>query len=72
MDLSNPEKALEFASKFTGRLDILVNNAGISQRDEFINADFGIARKLMDINCLTPIALIKGFLPKFMKQEGGA
>jgi short-subunit dehydrogenase len=41
-------------------------------RDEFVNADFSIARKLMDINCLTPIALIKGFLPKFIKQEGGA
>lgn len=49
----------------------MVNNAGLSQRDEFVNCDFGIAGRLMDVNCLSPIALIKGFLPKFIKQGEG-
>ena len=67
IDLAEPEKCLEFAKTFGQRVDILVNNGGISQRDEFINCDFSIAEKLMNVNCLSPIALIKGFLPRFVK-----
>ena len=40
-------------------------------RDEFVNCDFSIADKLMRVNCLSPIALIKGFLPRFIKDGGG-
>ena len=62
LDLSDPEACLKFAENF-GSIDILVNNGGISQRDQFINSDFKICQQLMNINCMSPIALIKGFLP---------
>ena len=41
-------------------------------REPFATADFKIAKQLMNVNCLSPIALIKGFLPKFLKQKDGA
>ena len=49
-------------------MDILINNGGVSQRDIFENADLKIAKHLMNVNCLSPIALIKGFVPKMLKQ----
>jgi len=41
-------------------------------REPFVTADFKIAKQLMNVNCLSPIALIKGFMPKFLKQKDGA
>ena len=65
LDLSDPDVCYEWAKNFEGRVDILVNNGGISQREQFIHADFKIAKHLMNVNALSPIALIKGFIPKF-------
>ena len=67
LDLSDPEYCLKWAQEFAqnNHVDIIVNNGGISQRDVFINSDFEIAKRLMNVNCLSPIAIIKGFMPSF-------
>lgn len=48
-----------------------MNNGGISQREPFENCSFAVVDKMMKVNALSPIALIKGFLPKMVKQGGG-
>lgn len=72
LDLADPDNCLKWASEFGQTVDILVNNGGLSQRDLFSQCNFEIAKKLMNINCLSPIALIKGFLPQFLKNPRGA
>ena len=76
LDLGDPDACLKFAEGFSksNHVDILVNNGGISQRDEFVNSDFCIATRLMNVNTLSTIALTKGFLPQLieLKDKGGA
>lgn len=36
-----------------------------------MSSDFKICQQLMNVNCLSPIALIKGFLPKFIAKKDG-
>ena len=76
LDLGDPDACLKFTEGFSksNHVDILVNNGGISQRDEFVNSDFCIATRLMNVNTLSTIALTKGFLPQLieLKDKGGA
>ena len=76
LDLGDPDACLKFAEGFSksNHVDILVNNGGMSQRDEFVNSDFCIAQRLMNVNTLSTIALTKGFLPQLikLKDKGGA
>lgn len=67
MDLSDPEACLKFAQGYDKRVDILINNGGISQRELFVDTDFSVGKHLMNVNCLSPIAIIKGMLPKMIK-----
>jgi|LauGreDrversion4_2_1035121.scaffolds.fasta_scaffold270046_1 short-subunit dehydrogenase len=61
MDLSKPERCLEQAQAIKG-VDILVNNGGISMREEFADTEFSTCEYMMNTNCLSHIALIKGML----------
>lgn len=65
MDLSDPRKCLEKAKNFSlvSKVDILINNGGLSMREEFENTDFETCEYMMNTNCMSHIALIKGFLP---------
>ena len=71
MDLTDPDACLNYALSYdlTPRIDILINNAGISQRDEFVNTDFSVLKKMMNVNTISPIALIKGFMPLFLNNR---
>lgn len=73
MDLGDPEKVLEIAQKesIADRIDILVNNGGSSMREEFVNTDFKTCQTMMNVNCMSHIALIKGILPKMIAQKSG-
>jgi len=72
LDLSDPDTCLKKAQEYDGRVDILINNGGVYQSDLFLNTDLSVCTRIMNVNCLSPIALIKGFLPRMIKQEGGA
>ena len=64
LDLANPDDCLALAHNWPDTIDILINNGGLSQRDQFIDCDFQVAKYMINVNTLSPIALIKGFLPK--------
>ena len=68
IDLVDPEKVLKIAESYnlTDRIDILVNNGGISMREEFIKTDFKTCQMMMNTNCMSHIALIKGLLPRMI------
>ena len=66
MDLADPDKCMEYAENFKDDIDILVNNGGLSIREQFIHCKLMIAKHLMNVNCISPIALLKGFLPKLI------
>ncbi|CDW76091.1 short-chain dehydrogenase [Stylonychia lemnae] len=73
MDLSKPEQCLQQIKdmKLVDRVDILVNNGGLSMRDEFKNIEFKTCTNLMNVNCMSSIALINGLLPKMISQKSG-
>jgi short-subunit dehydrogenase len=60
------ENALE---KF-GRIDVLINNAGISMRALFEEVDFGVIKKVMDINFYGVLYATKYCLPEIIKNKG--
>ena len=54
-----------------GRVDILINNGGISQKSLFLETDFSVYRRLMEVNYLGTVALTKIVLPGMVKQRSG-
>jgi short-subunit dehydrogenase len=51
------------------KVDIIINNGGISQRDEFKDLDFKVVQQMINCNTLSPIAIIKSFMPDLMKRK---
>ena len=72
IDLSKPEEVLKIGESLQKeKIDILVNNGGLSMREEFVNTNFDTCQYMMNTNCLSHIALIKGILPDMIKREAG-
>jgi len=40
-------------------------------REEFVNTGFDTCKNMMNTNCMSHIALTKGFLPRMISQESG-
>ena len=55
-----------------GRIDILINNGGVSQRSLFLETDFSVYRRLMEVNYLGTVALTKVVLPGMVKRRSGS
>jgi dehydrogenase/reductase SDR family member 7 len=55
-----------------GQIDVLVLNAGVSQRTLFVEMAANDAKRLMDTNFTSIIALTKAVLPQMLKQQSGA
>ncbi len=74
IDLEESDKfheAFETIKKKYGGLDLMFNNGGISQREEAIDTDLLIDRKIMEINYFGNIALTKVVLPYFHNHKKG-
>ncbi|MEL6916414.1 MAG: SDR family oxidoreductase [Bacteroidota bacterium] len=74
LDLSNFDAMsakVKEAWSIYGKIDILINNAGISQRSLILDTDFGVYKKLIDINYLGTVALTKALLPYFIHHKKG-
>jgi len=73
LDLSQPHDVLEKCTSLFAneKVDILVNNGGISQRDCFEDLGFDVCQKMMNVNCLSHIAVIKACLPGMMERKQG-
>jgi len=54
-----------------GRIDLLLNNAGVSQRSFFVDTDFEVYRKMLEINVLGQIALTQAVVPQMLSQGKG-
>jgi dehydrogenase/reductase SDR family member 7B len=52
-------------------VDILVNNGGLSMREEFANCEYKTCEYMMNTNCLSHIALVKGVLPNMISSKRG-
>lgn len=54
-----------------GRVDVLINNAGVSQRSLAVETDIEVDRRLMEIDYLGTVALIKAVLPRMLEAKSG-
>ncbi|OUR94994.1 3-oxoacyl-ACP reductase [Gammaproteobacteria bacterium 42_54_T18] len=75
LDLADADSLMESATKALsdiGPVDILVNNGGISQRGLFLETDFSVYRRIMDVNYLGTVALTKVVLPGMVDRGTGS
>ena len=49
----------------------MINNGGQSQRSLFEDTGYAVVSKLMNINCLSPIAICKAVFPGMQKRKSG-
>jgi short-subunit dehydrogenase len=54
-----------------GRIDVLVNAAGIGQRGTAAETAFAVDRRLLAVNTLAPIGLVKAVLPGMLARGSG-
>ncbi len=75
LDLEDADKLMESATAALadiGSVDILVNNGGISQRGMFLETDFDVYKRLMNVNYLGTVALTKVILPSMVARRQGS
>jgi 3-oxoacyl-[acyl-carrier protein] reductase len=69
-DLSNPERVTELV-EIAGEINVLVNNSGISTGAEAESYAAKDRDYVLNLNLISPVALINGFLPLFKAKGGG-
>jgi len=70
LDLSSREQHFKFARKFND-FDLVFHNAGISQRSLVAETVFDVDYKLIEVNYLGTVHLIKLLLPSMLKKGSG-
>jgi short-subunit dehydrogenase len=73
-DLADPERAIEWieeAEHAYGPIDVMVNNAGVENTGPAVEADVAGARKLLDLNLVTPLLIARALLPKMIDRGAG-
>jgi dehydrogenase/reductase SDR family member 7B len=68
LDLNEKDSCLNFAKSFPEPIDILINNGGQATYEFFQHSDMSVMDRIMNINFFAGVALIKGFLPSFLKH----
>ncbi len=48
------------------QVNMLINNAGMSQNDMFEDTGAGYMKKMIELNCIAPVMMIKSILPELM------
>ena len=73
LDLGKPEECLRNCQTFFAKepVDIIVNNGGCSQRDPFEDIAFNVCTQMMNVNCMSHIAVCKAALPGMMQRKTG-
>jgi NAD(P)-dependent dehydrogenase (short-subunit alcohol dehydrogenase family) len=72
-DITNdgaPQRLVDLALKSFGKLDAVVNNAALVYSSNLHTTDLTLLRRVMEVNCIAPFALIKAALP-FLSQSRG-
>lgn len=65
-----PENLVHIAVKTFGKLDALVNNAAAVVSSDIHTTDKDFLRKVLDINTIAPLLLLKAALPYLTQQQG--
>jgi NAD(P)-dependent dehydrogenase (short-subunit alcohol dehydrogenase family) len=65
-----PEYVITEAVAAHGRIDALVNNAGMARFDGIEQADLADLDRMLKINLIAPLALIKQAVPELRKTRG--
>jgi NAD(P)-dependent dehydrogenase (short-subunit alcohol dehydrogenase family) len=72
-DPAHQQEAVERTMAQFGRIDLLVNNVGVNPAfGPVIDADPGIAAKILGVNMLAPLAWIRRARDAWMGEHGGA
>jgi NAD(P)-dependent dehydrogenase (short-subunit alcohol dehydrogenase family) len=65
-----PQRIVDLALKAYGRLDAIVNNAAMVASSDIHTTDLIFFRQVLEVNTLSPFALIKSALPHLAKSHG--
>ncbi|QNF34945.1 SDR family oxidoreductase [Adhaeribacter swui] len=65
-----PQRLVEIAIQTFGRLDALVNNAALVISSNIQTTDEAFLRKVLEVNTVAPLALIKAALPQLSQNRG--
>ena len=72
MDLSRKDSAEDLFQACQGlEIGLLVNNASSGIPGQFSTSDSLLERKLLNLNCLTPMALTRAFIPSLLERNQG-
>jgi short-subunit dehydrogenase len=74
-DLSDPAQAtswLAAAEAALGPVDVLINNAGVQIVAPTAEVSLDAGRKLMELDLMTPLALIQAVLPAMLARKSGS
>lgn len=56
-----------------GRVDLLVNNTGINPAyGPLVDLDLGLARKIVEVNCIAAVSWVQKVHQAWMREHGGA
>lgn len=72
-DLDSLAPAAETAAKLVspGNVDVLINNGGVGFRGFVAETDFATDRRVMDVDFMSGVALVKALLPSWTKARSG-
>lgn len=73
-DLNNPDDLRNIARRVCsefGQIDLLINNAGIADLSPFQRQDPAIMRRVMEVNLLAPMMLVREVLPDMLERGRG-
>jgi 3-oxoacyl-[acyl-carrier protein] reductase len=72
-DTGHQATAVRQAVERFGSLDLLVNNAGINPRyGPMADLDLGVARKMVEVNCVAALSWVQHAHRAWMRDHGGA
>lgn len=70
-DLEEVTRAVEFTHRELGVPDVLVNNVGWSEHRLFVDKDWDVARREIDLNLWGSLYITKAFLPGMIERGSG-
>jgi NAD(P)-dependent dehydrogenase (short-subunit alcohol dehydrogenase family) len=72
-DIEHQEETVRLAIERFGGLDLLVNNTGINPWfGPMVELDLGVARKVLEVNCIAALSWVQQAHCAWMKDHGGA
>lgn len=72
-DADHQDEAIATAQQRFGPVDVLVNNTGINPvYGPLIEVDLGVARKILEVNCIAALSWVQKVHAASLRERGGA